>query len=166
MQRAQGLDRRLDVVLIPSRDAARCHDRVMIRRRLGQRPAHRLRAIGQYAQIAIGDAELLQQGAESPAVGIIDLAGSQFLAEFRQLIARGEQGDLQRSRHGQALAAQRGCEPNILGAEPPSGRKRGLPVADPGLGQIKGRDDIGQEDAARRLGQRNLVGFRHRSGAA
>jgi hypothetical protein len=110
----------------------------MIRRRLGQRLAHDLRAIGQYAEIAIGDAELLQQGAQGAAVGIIDLARPQLLAQLRQLIACREQSDLQGPRDRQGLVPQRGREPDIPGAEPLSGRQRGVADADPGLGQFEG----------------------------
>ena len=84
---ADGLDRALDVIGLPGRNAARSQHEIVARGSLADRPGETCRRVGQNSKIGCFRAEPLQHAEQQIAVGIVKTRGRQRLARLDNLIA-------------------------------------------------------------------------------
>ncbi len=124
MQAAELFDRRLDMILLAGRHAARGDDQIVLGRGRGERVGKCSLAVGPDAKIGNAAAEAGEQGRQYVAVGVVDRARRQRRAGIAHLVAGRKQRHPQRAEDREFVVAEGRGEAEFGRAEPGPGGER------------------------------------------
>ena len=121
MEMAEGVHRRLDVILLTGRHSARGEQEVVVAAPGGQCIADYVEPVGQDTHIGDGAAEPLGEARDDIAVGIIDAALAQRRARLVNLVAGREDRHPKPPEHRERGPPDRGGKADILRPQGPAG---------------------------------------------